>query len=75
MPVGRSLVARLRSAYGDDPRSENRPRHDRDEAALKILCIAVSLAIALSACAKQGPGIRVVQHADGVPPSVVITKL
>ena len=74
MPVGRSPVASLRSAYDDDPVSENRPRHDRDEAALKILCIAVGLAIALSACAKQGPGIRAVQHVDGELPTIVITK-
>lgn len=41
---------------------------------MKILWLAVGLAAALSACAQQGPGIRVVQHADGVPPSVVIAK-
>ena len=41
---------------------------------MKILCVAIGLAITLAACAKQGPGIRVVQHADGVPPSVVIAK-
>jgi hypothetical protein len=41
---------------------------------LKILCIAIGVAIALAACAKQGPGIRAVQHADGELPTIVITK-
>jgi hypothetical protein len=38
---------------------------------MKILWLALGLAAVLSGCAAQGPGIRVVQHAEGVPPSVV----
>ncbi len=41
---------------------------------MKILCIAIGVAIALAACAKQGPGIRAVQHKAGEVPSVVIAK-
>ena len=41
---------------------------------MKILCIALGLAIALAACAKQGPGIRAVQHTDGELPSTVIAR-
>jgi hypothetical protein len=75
MPASPSPAAEPLEADHDDPRSENRPlRHDRSEAPLKILCIAIGFAIALAACAKQGPGIRAVQHTDGALPSVVIAK-